>query len=340
MKMRASVLMEPGRIEVHDIDSPEVSKGALLVRVKAALTCGTDLKAFMRGHPMIPMPGVFGHEFSGIVERTGKEVEEFREGDEVMSVHSAPCLECRYCRKKAFNLCEKIMSTKVLGAFAEYILLPAHIVKQNVFHKPKSLTHEEAAFLEPLSCVMHGIESVGIRAEDTALVIGAGPIGLLHLLLLKQKGVQVAIMDINEQRLEIAESAGADLCLSPGKVREGIAEFTDRIGVDVVFECTGMPEVWEKSLYYSRKGGTVVLFGGCKAGTRVTYDTDLLHYHEITLRGVFHYTPSNVHDAYKMLSGGRFDVKKLISGRYSLEQVEHAFIALSRGKGIKYVIIP
>lgn len=340
MKMRAGVLVEPGRIEVHDIDAPDVSQGSMLVRVKAALTCGTDLKAFMRGHPVIPMPGVFGHEFSGIVEKTGTEVENFGEGDEVMSVHSAPCLACRYCRKEAFNLCERIMETKVLGAFAQYILLPAHIVKQNVFHKPESLTYEEAAILEPLSCVVHAMKSASISKEDTVLVIGAGPIGLLHLILLKQKGAQVAVIDINKQRLDFAASVGADLCMNAQTEKEGIAEFTEGIGVDAVFECTGMPEVWEESLCYTRKGGTVILFGGCKSGTRVTYDADLLHYHEITLRGVFHYTPSDVRDAYRMLSEGMLDVKKLISGRYSLEQVEQAFIALSRGEGIKYAIIP
>ncbi len=340
MKMRAGVLVEPGKIEVHEIDAPEVSQGSMLVRVKAALTCGTDLKAFMRGHPVIPMPGVFGHEFSGIVERTGTEVAKFAEGDEVMSVHSAPCLVCRYCRKEAFNLCEKIMETKALGAFAQYILLPAHIVKQNVFHKPESLTYEEAAFLEPLSCVVHGMKSAAIRKDATVLVIGAGPIGLLHLILLKQKGAQVAVMDINKRRLDIAASAGANLCMNVQTVKQGIAEFTEGIGVDAVFECTGMPEVWESSLFYTRKGGTVILFGGCISGTRVTYDADLLHYNEIALRGVFHYTPSDVRDAYGMLTGRMLDVKKLISGRYSLEQVEQAFRALSRGEGIKYAIIP
>ena len=134
MKMRACILERPGEIVLRELVVPDVSGGEMLVRVRAALTCGTDLKAFRRGHPVIPMPGVFGHEFSGIVEKTGRGVTGFSEGDEIMSVHSAPCLSCIYCKKKAYNLCEKIMDTKVLGAFAEYLVLPEHIVSQNVFH--------------------------------------------------------------------------------------------------------------------------------------------------------------------------------------------------------------
>lgn len=179
--MLASYLIRPGVTELREIAVPKPSRGEVLVKIKAALTCGTDLKAFLRGHPMIPMPGVFGHEFSGVIAKAGKGVRGFKEGDEIMAVHSAPCLKCRYCRKKLYNLCENIMDTKVLGAFAEYILLPPHIVKQNLFHKPANLSFEEAAFLEPLSCVVHGINGLNIKQGDKVLIIGTGPIGLLHL---------------------------------------------------------------------------------------------------------------------------------------------------------------
>ena len=183
--MKANIIVSPRKIEIRELKVPEPSRGEILVKIKAALTCGTDLKAFSRGHHVIPMPGVFGHEFSGIIAATGKGVKKFKKGNEIMAVHSAPCLKCRYCKKGLFNICENIMGTKVLGAFAEYILLPEHIVKQNVFRKPKNLTFEEAAFLEPLSCVIHGMHGLQIKKGDRALIIGAGPIGLLHLLLLK-----------------------------------------------------------------------------------------------------------------------------------------------------------
>lgn len=338
--MLANIIVKPGKIELREMKTPSPSNGEILVKIKVALTCGTDLKAFKRGHPIIPMPGVWGHEFSGIVADVGKGVKGFKKGDEIMAVHSAPCLECRYCQKKLYNLCEKIMDTKVLGAFAEYILLPSYILRQNVFHKPENLTFEEAAFLEPLSCVVHGMESLDIENSVHALIIGAGSIGLLHLLLLKEKGVTVTVTDKHNNKLRIAKKLGADFVFRPEKIENKIKSITNGIGFDYVFECTGVPEVWEKSVNYVRKGGTVILFGGCKSGTTVTYDTGRLHYDEITLKGTFHYTPSDVKKAYKLLCEGRLGVSRLISGSYPLKQTQKAFNRLIKGVGIKYAIIP
>ncbi|MBI4685007.1 MAG: alcohol dehydrogenase catalytic domain-containing protein [Nitrospirae bacterium] len=338
--MKAVVLINPNRIELCETDIPKPSYGEILVKVKAALTCGTDLKAFTRGHPVIPMPGVFGHEFSGIVADTGKGVKKFKKGDAIMAVHSAPCLKCDYCKKRLYNLCKNIMQTKVLGAFAEYILLPRHIVKQNVFHKPKHLRFEEAAFLEPLSCVVHGMRSLKIKKGDKALVIGAGPIGLLHLLLLKNRGVDVIITGLEKKRLAFAKKLGAISAIMPDKLKSILKSLTNGSGVDYVFECTGQPDIWQSSVDYVRRGGTVILFGGCKSGTTVIYDTARLHYDEITLKGVFHFTPDDVKEAYKLLKTGKIRVSKLISGRYSLKDIEKAFLKLKKGEGIKYAITP
>lgn len=346
----ATILVKPGLIELREVKTPSPSRGEILVKIKAALTCGTDLKAYKRGHPMIPMPGVFGHEFSGTVAAVGRGVRRFKEGDEIIAVHSAPCLNCIYCKKRLYNLCEKIMDTKVLGAFAEYIVLPPHIVKLNVFRKPENITFEESAFLEPLSCVVHGME-FKINKGDSGLIIGAGPIGLLHLLLLKEKGVSVTIIDKHNNKLKIAKQLGADFVstgispLHPFRKREQGRtlqknKFIDFIGFDYVFECTGMPSVWESTVNYVRKGGAVILFGGCPSSTSVSYDTERLHYDEITLKGIFHYTPTDVRNAYNLLCSGKLEVSKLISGRYSLKNIQKAFDNLSKGKGIKYAIIP
>jgi L-iditol 2-dehydrogenase len=336
----ATILVEPGRTELVSVARPAPDRGEVLVKIRAALTCGTDLKAFKRGHPVIPMPGVFGHEFSGVVAETGKGVKKFREGDEIMSVHSAPCQECGYCKKHLFNLCEQIMHTKILGAFAEYILLPPHIVRQNSFLKPKNLSFEEAAFLEPLSCVVHGMASLDIRKGDHALVIGAGPIGLLHLLLLKEKGAVVSIADKHNSKLKTARNLGADVVINPEIIGTSFKTTANDLGFDYVFECTGIPEVWEASVDYLRRGGTAVLFGGCQSGTRVTYDAGRIHYDEITLKGVFHYTPADVRKAYTLLRKRSIDVRPLISGSYPLKHTQKAFEKLSKGKGIKYAIIP
>lgn len=338
--MLAAILAGTGSLELQDLKIPKPSAGEVIVRVKAALTCGTDLKAFLRGHPMIPMPGLFGHEFSGVISETGKGVKGFKPGDEIMAVHSAPCLKCGYCRKGLHNLCDSIMQTKVLGAFAEYILLPTHIVKQNLFHKPKKMSFEEAAFLEPLSCVVHGMNGLGIKKKDKALVLGAGPIGLLHLLLLQHKGADVMIAGLERKRLSLAKSLGAAYAVTPDKLGNATDRFTDGMGVDYVFECTGQPAVWQSSVDYVTRGGTIILFGGCSSGATVTYDAGRLHYDELTLKGVFHFTPADVKEAYTLLKKGGIKVSKLISGSYPLKNISKAFGKLTKGEGVKYVIRP
>ncbi|MEJ2314247.1 MAG: alcohol dehydrogenase catalytic domain-containing protein [Nitrospirota bacterium] len=338
--MLQGLLAAPGRIVVKETEVPPPRRGELLVRVRAALTCGTDLKAYRRGHPAIPMPGPFGHEFSGTVARRGAGVRRFAEGDAVMAVHSAPCLRCAYCKKGLHNLCENIMATKALGAFAEYILLPPHVVAQNVYPKPPRLGFEEAALLEPLSCVVHGTSPLGVRKGDTALVMGSGPIGLMHVMLLKSAGASVAVSDKHPGKLRVARDVGANLTVGAEGGHRAVRKLTGGMGFDFVFECTGRPGVWEAGVDYLRRGGTMVLFGGCPGGTRVTYDAHRLHYDEITLRGVFHFTPADVKAAYALLRGGRLPTGRLISGTYPLGKIESAFRQLERGRGIKYAIVP
>jgi L-iditol 2-dehydrogenase len=338
--MITAILTRPGIIELREVDTPEPAEGEVLIKVKAALTCGTDLKAFIRGHSLMPMPGPFGHEFSGIVAAKGKGVSKFRTGDAVMAVHSAPCLKCTYCKRGLFNLCDNLMSSKVLGAFAEFVLLPQNIVRQNAYKKPDKLSFQEAAFLEPLACVVHGMDTFKIGKKDTVFIIGAGPIGLLHLMFAKLKGAKVLITGLEEERLKLAKKLGADLIFSHSQSLRHVRDFTDGVGADYVFECTGQPYIWESSIEYVRRGGTVVLFGGCRAGTTVNFSTEKLHYDEVTLRGAFHFTPQDVKKAYNLLKSRKLAVKKLISGTYPLDDITGVFTRLGKGVGIKYVISP
>lgn len=326
--MKQVILTAPGKIDIKDIPIPEPSDGEVVIRVHTALTCGTDLKAYLRGHKLIPMPGPFGHEYSGTVSKTGRGVRGFKEGDDIMGVHSAPCLKCEYCKKGLYNLCETIMETKVLGAFSEYLLLPSNLVEQNLLHKPKQLAFEEAALLEPLACVVHPYSRLNMENIENALVIGAGPIGLMHLAYLKAKGINVSVMDISRERLAIAEKMGADKASYPS------------VNFDLVVECTGRKKVWEDSLNYVRRGGNVMLFGGCASGTEVTYSAHRLHYDELNLIGSFHYTPEDVKTAFHALSEKELDLSPLISGEFRLDETEKAFLLLKEGKGIKYALKP
>ncbi len=338
--MEQIILAAPGKIELRDVPVPEPGEGEVLVRVSSALTCGTDMKAYIRGHSLIPMPGPFGHEYSGVIAKAGKGVGVFKEGDSIMGVHSAPCQTCQYCKKGLENLCEKIMGQKVLGAFAEYILLPAPIVSQNLFHKPQNISFDEAALLEPFSCVIHPYSRLRLNEIDTAVVIGAGPIGLMHLAYMKTKGIKVIVSDYFDDRLAIAEKMGADRTVIPHNIAETIAEETDNTGADLIVECTGQIKAWENSLNFVRRGGTIVFFGGCPAGTLASHDTYRIHYDELTLLGSFHYTPQDVKDAYHILAYKLVDLSLLVTGKFLLKEIEKAFSLLKEGKGIKYALKP
>ena len=351
MEMKQLWLAAPGKTELRTVPVPQPGKGELLIKVEAALTCGTDLKAWRRGHSLIPMPGPFGHEFSGTVAAAGRNVKKFRPGDAVMAVHTAPCRRCYYCKKGVYNLCRKIMDTKVLGAFGEYLLLPRHIVNTNTFLKPKNLSFEEAAFLEPLSCVVHGVERLlrgKTGAGDRALVFGAGPIGLMHLVLLKARGVKVAVCALEASRLALAKKVlGADAVFRPENpnkksdagegAKKAMNEFAP-MGADYVIECTGRKEVWQSAPEYVRRGGRIMLFGGLEAGAQVHWPAHMIHYDELTLMASFHFCPADVKKARRLLAEGKIDVKPLISGSCALSGAGRAFESLARGRGIKYVI--
>ena len=342
--MIASLLLEPGRLELRDVEIPKPGPGEVVIRVRTALTCGTDLKAFRRGHPKMTIPGPFGHEFSGDVHEVGEGVTKFKPGDQIMTAPSAPCGDCVYCSKGQENLCATVMDKMVWGAFAEYVRMPAHIVESNMFMKPEHLSYEEAAMLEPLSCVVYGMDQVDVKPDDTVLIIGAGAIGLLHVMVSRALGAErVIVAGRRENRLKLAWALGADAVIDVEKEStfDKVKELTQGLGADIVIECTGQLAVWEETPNLARPGGTVILFGGLPSGTRATFDTSRLHYDQITLKGVFHYTRSAVKKAYQLLSEKKITVNGLISGTYSLNDLKHVFEdLLLQGKGIKFAVVP
>lgn len=341
--MRAQVLLQPGELQLSEVVRPRPEPGGVVVRVRAALTCGTDLKAFLRGHPKFPMPTLFGHEFAGEVAEVGSEVRGFSEGDEIMAVPTAPCGGCYFCDRGQENLCHRVMDTMVLGAYAEYIELPTSIVRTNLYRKPRSLSYPEAALLEPLACVLHGLSQMEMRPDDTVVLLGGGAISILHMLALRARGVErVIVVARSEQRAALARRLGAtSVVLADARnVVEPVLEMTGGRGADVVVECTGQVAVWEASPSLARRGGQVVLFGGCPDGTVVRFDTSRLHYDQITLRSPFHFTPRDVRQSYELLEMGDFGGEALITGEYPLEGLSEALTRHQRGDGAKFAIIP
>ena len=222
-----------------------------MVKVESALTCGTDVKTFRRGHPVLikEIPSGFGHEFAGVVAKLGKNVEDFKVGDRVVAANSAPCGTCFYCRHEEYNLCENLHLLN--GAYAQYITVPARIVKKNMLHLDDNLSFDKAAFCEPLANVVHGAERTDIKPGQTVGIIGIGPIGLMFARVAKLKGARVIAAGRNPIKLKLAEDfAGADEVIdlkkypNPEKIFKSFTE--EGKGLDVAVECVGLPEIWER----------------------------------------------------------------------------------------------
>lgn len=343
--MKAILYYGPGNIKYEETRIKPLSKGEILVRVKAALTCGTDVKTYRRGHPVLikNIPSGFGHEFSGIVEKIGEGVTNLKVGDRVVCANSAPCGECFYCKHGEYNLCENL--DLLNGAYAEYIVVPERIVKKNTLLLPDSLPFEKAAFCEPLANVVHGAERTDIKAGQTVGVIGIGPIGLMFARLAKLKGARVIAAGRNPEKLKLAEEFSyADEVVdlkkypNPEKIFKDFSD--EKRGLDVVIECVGLPEIWELAFSCVRPGGTVHFFGGCKSGSKVSFDTTKMHYGDIKLMSVFHHTPKYFRQALDLISSGEVEVEKLITAELPLDKVEYAMQEHIAGNAIKFLIRP
>jgi len=342
--MKAAMLYGIRDLRMENIGVPQVKDGEVLVKVKAATTCGTDLKILQRGYveKVIKLPTVFGHEWSGDVVEVAPNLDWPTEGMRIRAGNSAPCLHCTMCQKGKFNLCENMMW--LWGAYAEYIKVPARMVLVNMQEIPDHVTYEEASVAEPLACVMHGVEAARVKLGDTVAIIGAGPIGLLHLLVSRKLGAKKIVMiDLVEERLDFALKLGADVVVNAAKkdVVENVRQASNGYGADIVVEAIGTPATWEQALKLARKGGTVLEFGGCPPQTQIMIDTEQFHYGELTAMGAFHTTPLHFRKALDLIASRTVDVRPLITREMPLESITEAFELLSASKNeIKIAIRP
>lgn len=343
--MKAVLYYGPQDIRYENTMIKPLADGEILVKIKAALTCGTDVKTFRRGHPVLikNIPSGFGHEFSGIVEKVSSSVTNVQVGDRVVCANSAPCGECFYCKKEEYNLCENL--NLLNGAYAEYIVVPERIVKKNTLILPPDLAFEKAAFAEPLANVVHGVERTGIKKGQSVGVIGIGPIGLMFARVAKLKGARVIVAGRNKEKLRLAEEfAYADEVVDLKKYQNPekiFREFSDeKKGLDVAVECVGLPEIWELVFSTVRPGGTVHFFGGCKSGSKVCLDTTAMHYGDIKTMSVFHHTPQYFRQALDLIASGDVEVEKLITDTLPLDKVEYAMEQHIAGNAIKFLIKP
>jgi L-iditol 2-dehydrogenase len=317
--MLAAVLYGQEDLRVERVAVPTIGPGDVLVQIRAALTCGTDVKVFRRGYHarMIVPPALFGHELAGDVVAVGEEVTKFKPGQRIVAANSAPCGHCHYCRKGNENLCEDLLFNN--GAYAEFMRIPARIVEKNTYLIPEHVSYQDAALSEPLACVMRGLEESNIKAGDDVAVIGLGPIGLMFVRLAKVRGARVIAIGRRKTQVERAADLGADdVMVSDDKIDviSEVRRLTAGHGVDAAIEAVGIPQTWEQAVKMVRRGGLVNFFGGCPSDSRVTLDTSLLHYSEISCKASFHHTPAHIQRALESVARGE------ITAEYFVNRVE------------------
>jgi L-iditol 2-dehydrogenase len=355
--VKAAILHGREKIQIEDVAPPALKPGEVRIRIEAALTCGTDLKVFKRGYhaKMIVPPAVFGHELAGVISEiaalappSGERVAArpgaglpniWSVGDRVVVANSAPCGGCFYCQIGQENLCEDLLFLN--GAYAESIAVPARLVQKNLLRLKPETDFRDAALVEPLACVVLGVEDTQLRAGQNVLVIGAGPIGLMFVVLAKNLGCHVTVAGRRAPRLEAARRLGANQIVDIGdgsglvtKVREAT-----KTHFDAAIEAVGQPVVWEAAAHLVRKGGTVNFFGGCPSGTTITLDTTLIHYSNLTLLASFHHTPHTIRRALEFIEAGVIRAADFVDGECPLTQLPELFKSMAAGNRVIKTLI-
>jgi L-iditol 2-dehydrogenase len=333
----------PDDLRYEEVPTPTAARGELLLRIEAALTCGTDVKTLRRGHPvMIPrVPTVFGHEFAGTVVGVGPGVRAFHAGDRVVAANSAPCGHCRFCRGGRPNLCEDLLF--VNGAYGEYIALPPRLVETNVVRIGATVPAARVAFAEPLACALLGVERGRVEAGQTVAVFGHGPLGCLIAMVAAARKARVILLGKGGWRLTHVRGLGIAEVVDTHAVPDVVAAIRDLGGgrsADVTVDATGRPEVWEQAVAAVGRGGTVVFFGGCAPGTSIRLDTRRAHYEELTLVGAFHHTPELIRRAVELLESELVVPDGLVTHRMALAEVRDALALMARGEALKVLIEP
>jgi len=343
--MKAAVLYGKEDVRIERVDVPSLEPGDILLRTRVALTCGTDVKVYRRGYHarMIVPPAVFGHEVAGVVEKTGPGVEGLEAGTPVVVANSAPCGICYYCRHDMPSLCDDLLFWN--GAYAEFARIPARVVEHNLIRLEDEVAFRDAAMVEPLACVVRGVEESWIGRGQSVAVIGTGPIGLMFVALARMRGAHVVAAGRNPLRLAKARELGAEATVTAPTLGDLADRLRERSpggrGPDVVIEAVGLPETCEAAVRAVRKGGVVNLFGGCPADTSIGIDSQRLHYQELTIKSTFHHTPDSIRKAFRLIAEGHVDPDAFITAEAPLDQLPHVLAHMARGgDGLKTAILP
>lgn len=351
--MKANLFHGPGDIRYEDCDLPDLAKGEILVKVEAALTGGTDVKTYLNGHPRIikSIPSAFGYEFAGTIEAIGGDVNGFQKGMRVVAANTAPCYECYFCEREEFSLCENLDFLN--GSFAEYIKIPAAIVKHNLYEIPQNLDFKSAACVQTLAVALHGFARSNCKSKDTIAIYGLGPIGqsfikianackqgLLKDYFKSSTDLKIIALGRSEHKRKLAKENGADIVIDCSRDFEAEFKQASPYGADIVIEAVGKAEAWQACQKLVRRGGLINFFGGCPKGSTVELDTFKLHYDEVKTIGVFHHSPKYIQMALEILSKELIKMDDLISHEMKLSELENALKLMLDAQATKVLISP
>lgn len=344
--MLAARMYGAGDIRLEEMPVPAIGEQELLLKIKAAAICGTDVRMFTNGAAGIDPehPRVLGHEIAGVIEAVGAGVTGYHKGRRVAVAPNMGCGICDCCVRGDGHLCPtyKALGINLDGGFAEYCVIPEAAVRGgNVTVLDDEVSFEEAAVNEPLSCVCNGFERAAIRPGDFVLVFGAGPIGILHLALARMAGAgKVMVSDPIDARLQAVKALYPDVITLQGDVAEEIRRITGGHGCDVVITACPVPAVQTQALELAALEGRVIFFGGVPASKQpVPLDTNLIHYKQLLVSGTTRASLAQYRKTLGFIASGVLDVKPLVTARLPLSAIADGLAMAQRGEGIKTVIV-
>jgi len=346
--MKAAVLGKIEDLKIKDIPVPKPQNDQLLIRVKACAICGTDVKVYHSGHKNIEFPRVTGHELSGEIIETGKNVKKYKKGMRIAVAPAVPCGKCYYCKKAIYGMCDDLTAIgyNYDGGFEEYMIVPQRAVANDCVNElPINVSFEEAAIAEPLACVINGQELSGVKEGDVVVILGSGPIGCFHLEVAREKGASKTILiEISKERLKIAQDL--KICdifinsLTEDPVKRVMDETGGR-GADVVIVACSSGKAQENALKLVAKRGNVNFFGGLpKNKPFIDFDSNLVHYKEFSVVGTHGSSPRHNRQALELISKERIRIKKYITERLPLEKLLQGMEKVEKALGLKIIIEP
>jgi len=339
--MKVAMYYNNNDVRIEEMPVPEIGPDELRVKVMASGICGSDVMEWYR---LKKAPRVLGHEIAGIITEAGEHVKNYKEGDRVFVSHHVPCDTCRYCRAGQHTLCDTLHSTNFYpGGFAEYIRVPKINVEKGTFKLPPEMSYEEGVFIEPLACVVRGLRIAGVKEGQSALVIGSGISGVLHIKLLKVLGAStIMATDINDYRLSKAREFGADAVLHAcGDVPQEVSDITHGEMADVVITCTGAPAAVSQAIASVGRGGTILFFAPTAPDVKIPFPLFELWNKGITMVSTYAGAPKDIREAIDLIASGKMNVTDMITHRLPLEEAARGFRLVAEAKeSLKVILEP